>query len=119
MRFFSPPDPFRRAAMGESTFHPLGRLGPAYVVAEESLRRRLATAARLHWLGNLACLGFFLIWLASYRGPDPLMYVAPPLLAFALVWLTYRLRLRGLLRDVPLASDRRQAGDAPPPGERP
>ena len=120
MRLLRTPDPFRPGDEGEPLFHPLGRLGPAYVVSDEALRRRLVAAHRLLWLGGYACLGFFLVWLASYRGKDPIMYIAPPLLAFGLVLLAYRLRLRRLLRDVPLTLNRWRrsaAGDEPHSGD--
>mgnify|MGYP003556487073 CR=1 FL=1 len=122
MPLFRAPEPFRSGERGETRFHPLGRFGPAYVVEGETLRRRLALAHRLHWLGSLASLGFFLIWLATYRGADPVMYLAPPLLVYLLVWMAYRLALRVLLRGVPLADKRWEpagSGDEPASGERP
>jgi len=106
------PDPFRAEPDGQQRFHPLGRLGPAYAIGEETRRRRLALAYRLHWLGGLASLGFLLIWLAVYRGRDPLMFVAPPLLAYLLVLMAYRLALRFLLRGVPVAESRWQPASA-------
>jgi hypothetical protein len=122
MPLFRATEPFRSGERGETCFHPLGRFGPAYIVESETLRRRLATAHRLHWLGSLASLGFLLAWVASYRGPDPLMVVALPLLAYLLVLMAYRISLRVLLRGVPLANNRwrpASSGDEPASGERP
>lgn len=122
MALLRAPVPFRPGEHGETHFLPLGRFGPAYVVDDEALRQRLATAHRLHWLGSLAALGFFLIWLATYRGADPLMYLAPPLLAYLLVLMAYRIALRILLRGVPVAGNPREPVDSldePPPGARP
>jgi len=118
MPLFRAPEPFRGGDHGETLFHPLGRFGPAYVVESETRRRRLALAHRLHWLGSLASLGFFLIWLATYRGADPVMYLAPPLLAYLLVWMAYRISLRVLLRGVPLAADARAAESSSPSAGR-
>lgn len=95
-----PPAPFQTAPDGSLRFRPLGRLGPAYRVDDEALRRRLALAHRLHWLGGLASLGFLLVWVATYRGRDPLMLVVPPLLAYLIVLFVYRMALRVLLRGV-------------------
>ncbi len=107
MPLLRPPAPFRLGENGQARFHPLGRFGPAYVVEGETLRRRLTAAHRLHWLGSLASLGFFLVWLATYRGADPVMYIVPPLLVYLLVWMAYRISLRVLLRGVPLAHEAR------------
>lgn len=114
-----PPAPFESAADGSLRFRPLGRFGPAYRVDDETLRRRLALAHRLLWLGSLASFGFFLVWVATYRGRDPLMFVAPPLLAYLLVLFAYRMTLRALLRRVPAlhgdgeaeSSTRTESGD--------
>lgn len=122
MPLFRAPVPFRSGERGEMRFHPLGRFGPAYAIESEALRRRLALAHRLHWLGSLACLGFLLVWVATYRGPDPLMVVVPPLLAYLLVLMAYRIGLRVLLRGVPLADDQwrpASSGDEPTSGEQP
>lgn len=96
-----PPAPFQTAPDGSQRFRPLGRFGPAYRVDDDALRRRLALAHRLHWLGGLASIGFLFLWVASDGGRDPLMFVAPPLLAYLIVLFVYRMTLRVLLRGVP------------------
>lgn len=108
-----PPAPFESAADGSLRFRPLGRLGPAYRVDDEALRRRLVLAHRLHWLGGLASIGFLFLWVASYGGRDPLMFVAPPLLAYLIVLFVYRMALRVLLRGVPAMHGEDRVESAP------
>lgn len=108
-----PPAPFQSAADGSLRFRPLGRLGASYRVDDAALRRRLALAHRLHWLGGRASFGFLLVWVATYRGRDPLMFVAPPLLAYLIVLFVYRMALRVLLRGAPALPSGGEAESSP------